>query len=115
MSTHHIDLTAAIMPKPSKVEKVGTLGQCSGSWNAVLGTPRPKKPSTLRYMAHRGFEDENGKIEELVVRGTKHMVGPDVLTLVEATESGELVESVKIVHNTPNAAQEPSSNGRRGL
>lgn len=39
----------------------------------------------------------------------KHMGGPEFLTLVEATES------VEIVHNAPNAAQEPFSNGRCGL
>lgn len=38
----------------------------------------------------------------------KHMGGPDVVALVKAMESGELVESVEVIHTNPGAGYERS-------
>ncbi|GJC90172.1 hypothetical protein ColLi_13010 [Colletotrichum liriopes] len=105
MSTQPIDLTVVIPPNPGKADKVvELLARC-------VMYSKSNKPDTLRYEVHRGFKDENGDLEEFIVRETyvdeealnQYMGGPDVLALAEATESGELIESVKVVDGKPDA------------
>ncbi|KZL65334.1 hypothetical protein CT0861_10984 [Colletotrichum tofieldiae] len=108
MSTQPIDQTVVIPPNPGKADKASTPG-----WPAVClrCLPHQAAPDTLRCEVHRGFKDENGDLEEFVVTETyvneealnQCMGGPDVLALAEATESGELIESVKVVDGKPDA------------
>ncbi|KAF5521108.1 hypothetical protein CGCA056_v007125 [Colletotrichum aenigma] len=110
MSTQLLDLTAVITPKPGKAEQVFQL------FSNCVNFSKANEPGTLRYEIHRGLKDKNGGLEEFVVRETyadedalnKHMGGPDVVALVKAMESGELVESVKVIHTNPGAGYERS-------
>ncbi|KAF9872630.1 hypothetical protein CkaCkLH20_09809 [Colletotrichum karsti] len=110
MSTQIIDLTAVITPKPGKAEKVFEL------FSNCVNYSEANEPGTLRYEIHRGLQDKNGGLEEFVVRETyadedamnKHMVGPDVVALVKAMETGDLVENVKVIHTKPGAGYERS-------
>ncbi|KZL86485.1 antibiotic biosynthesis monooxygenase protein [Colletotrichum incanum] len=89
---------------------VGIVSSTTVPTPAILYS-KANEPGTLRYEVHRGFKDENGDLEEFVARETyvneearnQHMGGPDVLALVEAIESGELIESLKVVNRKPDA------------